>query len=74
MEVQLTPDLQAKLARLAAEQGRAAESIVVEAVEKMLNYDDWFRREVEVGIAAAERGELHKHDEIRRLIDQRYPG
>src|SRR5690349_2635793 len=49
MEVQLTPDLQAKLARLASDQGRPAESLVVEAIERMVSYDDWFRREVGKG-------------------------
>lgn len=40
MEVPLNPDLQAKLSRLAAQQGRATEALVVEAVERMLNYDE----------------------------------
>ena len=46
MDVPLNPDLQAKLSRLAAEQGRASESLVVEAVERMVNYEEWFLREV----------------------------
>jgi len=36
MEISLTPDLQAKLTRLAAQQGRAKEALVVEAVERMV--------------------------------------
>ena len=74
MDVQLTPDLQAKLARLVADQGRPAESLVIEAVERMISYDEWFLREVRVGIEAANRGELRDHDEVRKLIDRRYPG
>jgi predicted transcriptional regulator len=66
--------LQAKLSRLAAEQGRATESLVVEAVERMVNYDEWFLREVDKGLVAAERGELVDHKEIGKLIDERYPG
>jgi predicted transcriptional regulator len=73
MEVPLTPDLQKKLSRLAAEQGRDSQSLVVEAVERLVNYDEWFLREVEKGIAAADRGELTEHEEIRKLIRQRYP-
>ena len=42
MEVQLTSDQQAKLTRMATEQGRAAETLVQEAVERFLNYDEWF--------------------------------
>jgi predicted transcriptional regulator len=65
MEVSLTPDVQAKLSRLAAQQGRPTEALVVEAVERMVNYDQWFLREVENGLAAAERGELRDHEEVK---------
>jgi predicted transcriptional regulator len=74
MEVDLTPDLEAKLTRLAAEQGRDTRAIVREAVERLVNYDEWFVREVEKGLAAADRGELIDHEEIGKLIAQRYPG
>jgi predicted transcriptional regulator len=58
MEVNLSPDLQAKLAQLASQQGRDSVALVVEAVQRMVNYDEWFIREVEKGIAAADRGEF----------------
>jgi len=74
MEVRLKPDLQAKLTRLATEQGRDSESLVVEAVERMVNYDEWFLQEVEKGIAAADRGEFVDHEEVKKLIDRQYPG
>jgi predicted transcriptional regulator len=74
MEVRLGPDLQAKLAQLAAKQGRDSESLVVDAVERMVNYDQWLLREVEKGISAADRGELVDHEDVKRLIDRRYPG
>ncbi len=74
MEIPLTPDLQSKLSRLAAQQGRPTEALVLEALERMVNYDEWFLREVEKGLAAADRGELRDHDEVRKLINARYPG
>lgn len=74
MEVRLKPELQEKLTRLAAQQGRDSESLVAEAVERMVNYDEWFLREVEKGLAAADRGELIDHEDVRKLIDGRYPG
>lgn len=40
----------------------------------MVDYDAWFVREVEAGLAAADRGELLDHEEIGNLIDTRYPG
>jgi predicted transcriptional regulator len=74
MDVPLNPDLQAKLRRLAAQQGCASEALVVEAVERMVNYDEWFLREVDKGIAAADLVELAGHAEVRKMIDERYPG
>jgi predicted transcriptional regulator len=74
VEIPLTPDLQAKLSRLAVQQGRPTEALVVEAVERMVSHDEWFLREVQQGLAAADRGELIDHDEVRKLIDERYPG
>lgn len=73
MEVKLKPELEAKLTRLAAQQGRDREAVVIEAVERMVNYDDWFAGEVEKGIAAADRGELVDHAEIKTRLDRRYP-
>jgi predicted transcriptional regulator len=40
----------------------------------LLNYDEWFARQVEEGSFAADRGEFVEHDEIGKLIDSRYPG
>ena len=74
MEVRLNPDLQAKLAELASQQGRNTEELVVDAVERMVNYDQWFMREVEKGLSAADRGELVDHENVGELINRRYPG
>jgi len=68
MEVQFTADQQAKLSRIAQERGRAAESLVQEAVERLLSYDEWFSSEVDKGLAAADKGEFIEHDDIRQVI------
>lgn len=74
MDVPLNPDLQAKIRRLAEQQGRASADLIVEAVERTVNYEEWFLREVDKGLAAADRGELVDHSDVRKMIDQRYPG
>jgi len=74
MEVHFSAELQAMLARLAAEQGCNAEALVKQPVERFVNFDEWFMREVEKGISAADRGEFVEHDEIGKLIESRYPG
>jgi predicted transcriptional regulator len=74
MDVPLNPDLQAKLRRLAEQQGRASTALIVEAVERLVNYDEWFLRELDKGLAAADSGRLVDHSDVRKMIDERYPG
>ena len=64
MEVNLSPALQAKLERVAEQQGRNTESLIREAVERLLGYDEWFVREVEKGLAQIERGEVLDHKDV----------
>jgi len=40
----------------------------------MVSYDEWFAGEVDKGIAAVDRGEMVDHEDIKKLIDRRYPG
>jgi predicted transcriptional regulator len=74
MEVKLSPELQPKLEPKAAQEGQDSEALVREAIERLVDYDAWFIREVEAGLAAADRGEFVEHDEVGKLIDSRYPG
>jgi predicted transcriptional regulator len=73
MLVHFPPELEGKLNQIAAEQGKNSESLVREAVERLIGYDDWFVSEVEKGLAAADRGDLIEHSDVRALIDSRYP-
>jgi len=70
MEIELTPELQAKLEEVAAQQGRDAQSLVREAVERLVDYDKWFVREVEKGLAQIERGEVLEHEEVGARIEK----
>ena len=70
MEVNLSPELQARLERLAAQQGRNSESLVREAIERLINYDDWFIREVEKGLAQVARGEVLEHEEVAARMEK----
>jgi len=70
MEVNLTPELQAKLNDVAAQQGRDAQSLVEEAVQRLVDYDAWFVREVEKGLAQIERGEVLEHDEVGARLEK----
>lgn len=74
MEIPLNPDVQNKLSRIAAARGSAVESVAREAIERFVDYDDWFTREVEKGIAAANRGDLIEHEDVRKQADSWFPG
>lgn len=69
MKIDLSPDLQAKLERLASQQGRNSESLVQEAVERLVDYDEWFLRQVNEGLAQVERGEVVQHEEVAARIE-----
>ncbi len=64
MDIHLNPDLQAKLAKLAAQRGRDPETLAKEAIERFVDYDEWFIEEVEKGLAQIERGEVLTHEEV----------
>lgn len=74
MQIDLSPELEARLARLAAEQGRGTRALVQEAIERFVSYDEWFAGEVQKGLAQADRGEFIEHGDVRKIIDRRYPG
>lgn len=74
MNIQLNPDLEAELARLAEERGSDTQTLIKEAIERFIDYDAWFLREVDKGIAAADRGEFIEHEDIGKLIHRRFPG
>ena len=64
MEVSLSPEQQAKLTRLAQERGTDAQALAREAIMRLLEYDDWFVREVEKGLAQVESGNTLSHEEV----------
>ena len=70
MEVELTAELRAKLEEVDAQRGRDAQSLVREAVERLVDYDRWFVREVEKGLAQIERGEVLEHEEVGARMEK----
>jgi predicted transcriptional regulator len=70
MEINLSDAIKAKLSRVAAEQGKKEESLVQEAVERLVDYDDWFMRQVEKGLAEIERNETVKEEEVGARIEK----
>jgi predicted transcriptional regulator len=71
MEVNLPPDIEAKLTRAAAARGIDAQDLAREAIERAVDYDDWFVREVEHGLAQIDRGEVLTHEAVGARLEQR---
>lgn len=69
MEIELSPALQAKLERMASEQGRDSKSLVHEAVERLVGYDEWFIRQVEKGLAQVDGGEVVEDKEVAARME-----
>jgi predicted transcriptional regulator len=70
MEVHLNPDVQSKLARLAAERGRDAEALAREAIERFVEYDESFVSEVEKSLAQIVRGEMLTPEEAAARLEK----
>lgn len=71
MEVNLSPDLQAKLARIAGQRGCDAEAFAKEAIERFIDYDEWFIGEVDKGLAQVDQGEVLTHEEVGARLERR---
>ena len=72
MEVHFTPELEAKLNRIAAENQRDADEYVQELVEQYLDHDGWFRQEVKKGLDQLDRGEFLSHGEVVARIERMF--
>lgn len=70
MKIHLNPNVQAKLARIAAERGRDAEVLAREAVERFVDYYEWFINEVEKGLRQIGRREVLTHEEVGARIEK----
>jgi predicted transcriptional regulator len=74
MEVILSAELQAKLARIAEERGTNPQELAREAIERLVDYDDWFAREVDKGLAQVEAGDTLTHEEVGERLDKHLAG
>jgi predicted transcriptional regulator len=74
MNLQVPPELEAKLARLATETGRSIDQVALDLLATSIDHDDWFRNEVEKGRASGREGRLLEHDDVAARMDRRYRG
>ena len=70
MEVRLQPEKEARLAQIAAQRGLKTDELAEQVLSRYLEDDKRFIEAVNIGIAAADRGEFVEHDEVRARIKQ----
>jgi predicted transcriptional regulator len=70
MEVHFPPDVETQLRKVASANGKDAEQLVRDAVDRVLSDHAKFMKGVQRGIEQADRGELVDHEEVRKRIER----
>jgi len=70
MELNLTPETQARLNDLALRTHRGTDELLAEAVDHLVAYNEWLGRKIGDSMAAADRGETVP-DDVRAWLQQR---
>ena len=70
MEISLTPEVEAGLARIATEAGKPADQVVKELVASYVDHDTWFKQELQKGLDSLDRGKFVSHEEVGRRIER----
>jgi predicted transcriptional regulator len=69
MEVNFTPEQQAKLVQIATQAGTVPERLVTNVVARYLDEEARFLAAVEKGIVAADRGEFIEEEEMDARLE-----
>ena len=70
MEVPLQPEKEAQLAQMAAQKGLKTNELAQQVLSRYLEDDTRFIEAVNLGLAAADRGEFVEHDEVGARIQK----
>jgi predicted transcriptional regulator len=70
MELKLPHELRARLNRLAAKSGRDEQTLAREAIERFVDYDEWFMGEVEKGLTQIEQCKVLTHEEVGARVEK----
>jgi len=73
MEVQLTPEQEAELTKLATRKGRKAKELAQEVLGLYLEHEAEFVEAVKRGLESLDRGEYVSHEEVAARIDRLFP-
>lgn len=68
MEVQFTPEQEARILQIANYNGTPAEQLVKQAALRLVEEDEHFRADINEAIEQADRGQLIDHEEVKARI------
>jgi predicted transcriptional regulator len=71
MELHLSSELESKLAAAASRRGMSVEVLAREALERALEYDEWFLREVETGLVEVDAGQTLTHEAMGMRLERK---
>ena len=74
MTLQVPPELEGTLARLAAQTGRTVDQVARYLLVGSVDHDGCFRRAVEEGRASGREGRLLDHEQVALQMGARYRG
>jgi predicted transcriptional regulator len=70
MEIRLQPEKEAQLAQIAAKRGLKTDELAQQVLSRYLEDDTRFIEAVNLGLAAADRGEFVDHEEVGAKTQQ----
>ncbi len=70
MEIRLQPEKEAQLAQIAAQRGLKTDELEQQVLSHYLEDDTRFIEAVNIGLAAAERGDFAEHEEVGKKLKQ----
>jgi predicted transcriptional regulator len=70
MEVPLQPEKEARLAQIAAQRGLNADELAQQVISRYLEDDTRFVEAVNLGLAAARRGDFVEHEDVAKKLKQ----
>jgi predicted transcriptional regulator len=68
MEVQFTPEQEARILQIANYNGTPAEQLVKQAALRLVEEDEQFRADIDEAVEQADRGDLISHEEVKARI------
>jgi predicted transcriptional regulator len=70
MEIQFTPEQEARLSQIADYTGTPAEQLVKQAALRLVEEDEQFHADIDEAIQQADGGQLIDHEEVKARIAQ----